>query len=196
MKEETITSIDVVPLLLNSIHAFCFFSDICYNLFYAVSVIINRSGRRPSPSLCFSLFVTKNVTNSESWLGGTQLPRERTNSGYLHDHGFNVSNKFGGAGSGMPVNILYAFARCKLFVQSCLIECYWLTPVTVRVLINGQQNPELLLWKLWHEDLPTGFQCQEVRWIATPIPNKVDLIEPKLASIFRQLYPRLEFRSL
>ncbi|KAL5968402.1 Serine/threonine kinase-like domain-containing protein STKLD1 [Taenia solium] len=43
LKEETITSVDIVPLLLNSIHAFCFFSDICYNLFYAVSAIINRS---------------------------------------------------------------------------------------------------------------------------------------------------------
>ncbi|KAL5109610.1 hypothetical protein TcWFU_010438 [Taenia crassiceps] len=43
LKEEAVTSIDVVSLLLNSIHAFCFFSDVCYNLFYAVSAIINRS---------------------------------------------------------------------------------------------------------------------------------------------------------
>ncbi|VDM22839.1 unnamed protein product [Hydatigera taeniaeformis] len=46
LNEETITSIDVVPLLLDSIYTFCFFSEICYNLFFAVKAIINRSGER------------------------------------------------------------------------------------------------------------------------------------------------------
>lgn len=46
MREETVTSIDVLPLLLDSIYAFCFFSDICYNLFYTASAIINRSAEQ------------------------------------------------------------------------------------------------------------------------------------------------------
>ncbi|VUZ48856.1 unnamed protein product [Hymenolepis diminuta] len=46
LTEDTLMQYDIPTLLLNSIDTFCLYDEVCYNLFYAINSIINRSAEQ------------------------------------------------------------------------------------------------------------------------------------------------------
>ncbi|KAM7535505.1 hypothetical protein Aperf_G00000092851 [Anoplocephala perfoliata] len=46
LKEEALMQVDIITLFLDSVYTFCHYTDICYNLFYAIGAIINQSAEQ------------------------------------------------------------------------------------------------------------------------------------------------------